>query len=139
MPSTHRTGKRSNVRFNPTEEQRRTVKAMTAYGINQNDICAILSISVPTLHKHFRVELDGSMAQANAQVAASLFEMATKGKNVTAAIFWLKCRARWQEPPREITMDPTAKPGTTVTIVTNDPVEAARAYQKMMNDPNGDG
>jgi hypothetical protein len=30
-------------------------------------------------------------------VAQSLFQMATSGKNVVAAIFWLKCRGGWRE------------------------------------------
>jgi hypothetical protein len=30
-------------------------------------------------------------------VAQSLFHMATQGKNVAAAIFWMKARAGWRE------------------------------------------
>jgi len=30
-------------------------------------------------------------------VAQSLFAMATQGKNVAAAIFWMKARAGWRE------------------------------------------
>ncbi|MEO3475934.1 hypothetical protein AAFN86_29080, partial [Roseomonas sp. CAU 1739] len=35
--------------------------------------------------------------EANAKVAQSLFQMATQGKNVAAAIFWMKARAGWRE------------------------------------------
>ena len=31
------------------------------------------------------------------KVAQSLFQMATQGKNVAAAIFWMKARAGWRE------------------------------------------
>jgi hypothetical protein len=73
------------------------VGALTAYGITQNEICAILDITVPTLHKHFRREIDTAFPLANAKVAESLFNNATKNGNVTAQIFWLKTRAKWVE------------------------------------------
>lgn len=88
----------SNPKHKPTEEQRRQVRAMTAYGIGQADISAVIGISQPTLRLHYRRELDTAIPEANSQVAQSLFQMATKGKNVAAAIFWLKTRAKWKEP-----------------------------------------
>lgn len=44
-------------------------------------------------------ELEAGHVRANAQVAQSLFNQATNEvkPNVTAAIFWLKCRAGWRE------------------------------------------
>jgi hypothetical protein len=87
--------------WQPTDEQRATVKAMTAYGIRQEAICAVLGISHPTLEKHCRNELDTGAAQANATVASSMYKMATVGHPVhvrfAAAAFWLKCRAGWKE------------------------------------------
>src|SRR6478609_2205365 len=52
--------------------------------------------------KHFREELDTGAAKANTRVAEFLFEQATGQRGdgsaaVTAAIFWLKTRARWKE------------------------------------------
>ena len=89
--------------WQPTDEQRATVKAMTAYGIRQEAICAVLGVSHPTLEKHCRNELDTGLAQANATVAASLFRMATKGPysvRFHAARYWLACRAGWIESQR---------------------------------------
>jgi hypothetical protein len=44
--------------FIPTEEQRRTVKSLSAYGIKQEGIARVLGIRSPkTLKKHFREEL----------------------------------------------------------------------------------
>jgi len=37
------------------------------------------------------------VTEANAKVAQSLFQMATQGKNVAAAIFWMKACAGWRE------------------------------------------
>jgi hypothetical protein len=73
------------------------VGALTAYGITQNEICCILDITVPTLHKHFRKEIDTAFPLANAKVAEGLFNNATKNRNVMAQIFWLKTRAKWVE------------------------------------------
>lgn len=70
---------------------------MTAYGIPQAKIANVLGVHEETLRIHYRHELDTAEAEANAQVAQSLFAMATKGKNVAAAIFWLKTRAGYRE------------------------------------------
>ena len=85
-------------RFNPTAEQYRMVKSLAAYGMRQSEIAAMLELrSEKTLRKHFRSALDRGAAEANSQVAQSLYRLATSGKSAAAAIFWLKCRAGWRE------------------------------------------
>ena len=83
--------------YRPTEEQRRTVRAMSGYGIPQEDIATFFDIDAKTLRKHFRNEIDKGSIEATSKVAQSLFRMATEGKNVAAAIFWMKARAGWRE------------------------------------------
>lgn len=83
--------------FEPTEEQRRTVRAMSGYGVPQEGIATLLDIDPKTLRKHFRRELDRGSVEATAQVAQTLFSMATQDRNVAAAIFWMKARAGWRE------------------------------------------
>src|SRR3712207_8721938 len=56
-----------------------------------------LEIDPKTLRRHFRRELDRGTVEANAKVAQSLFNMATQGNSVAAAIFWMKARAGWRE------------------------------------------
>lgn len=80
----------------PTPEQREMVRAMSGYGVPQEDICHIIDVSMPTLHKHYRRDLDVGMAKANAKIGESLYKQATSG-NTAAAIFWLKARAGWRE------------------------------------------
>lgn len=82
--------------FKPTDAQRRMVRSLAAYGAKQDLIAAVLEQSSRTLRKHFRSELDRAAVEANAQVAQRLFKEAVDG-NITAAIFWLKCRANWRE------------------------------------------
>jgi hypothetical protein len=84
-------------RYEPTDEQRRTVRTMAGFGVPHEDIATFLGIDAKTLRKHFRAELDRGTVEANAKVAQSLFQMATQGKNVAAAIFWMKARAGWRE------------------------------------------
>lgn len=88
------------ARYVPRQEDRKMVRALAAYGVPQDDICKVLGISKPTLHKAFRNELDTAMIEANAKVAQSLFDNATKNMNVVAQIFWMKTRAKWV-PERE--------------------------------------
>jgi hypothetical protein len=65
--------------WQPTAKDRELVKSMTAYGIPQNAICAVLKITRPTLERRCRQELDTGLAEANAVVAGSMFRMATAG------------------------------------------------------------
>lgn len=93
--------KRGGDGYQPTPEGRKIVDAMAAFGIPQPQIAAVLDIGLSTLQKHFRDELDTAYVKANARVAQSLFDNATKNGNVAAQIFWLKTRARWKEPKQE--------------------------------------
>ena len=83
--------------FEATEEQRRTVRAMSGYGVPHDDIATMLRVDPKTLRKHFRDELDRGSIEATAKVGQSLFRMATEGGSVAAAIFWMKARAGWRE------------------------------------------
>ncbi len=83
--------------FDPTEEQRRLVRTLSAMGTRQKEIAKMIGIAPKTLREHFREELDKGAIEANAQVAKTLFQMATSGTTPAATIFWLKTRARWSE------------------------------------------
>jgi hypothetical protein len=84
--------------FAPTEDQRRFVKSMAAYGIPQPDIAVVVGLrSVKTLRKHFSKELECGRIEANCQVGQTLFTMAMSGECVAATIFWAKTRMGFQE------------------------------------------
>ncbi len=84
--------------FKATEQNRNTVKALAGYGVKHEQIAFIVGVrSTKTLRKHFRHELDTGGAEANAQVAQTLYHMATSGDQPGATIFWLKTRAGWSE------------------------------------------
>lgn len=92
--------------FKPTPEQRMQVGIWSACGMPQEMICQRIinpetgkPLDDNTLRKHFKVELDAALELANSQVAQSLFKKAVGNgpQSVTAAIFWLKTKARWKE------------------------------------------
>ena len=85
--------------YEPTPAERRQVEAMAGYGVAEDDIARVIGLAPKTLRKRFRAELDTGHVKANVKVAENLFRKATgTGREaVTAAIFWLKTRARWIE------------------------------------------
>jgi hypothetical protein len=93
--------------FNPTDEQRRQVENLAAFGVPVEQIVHLVldkagkPISEKTLRKYFRTELATGHVKANAKIAKTLFEKAAAG-DTTAMIFWLKTRARWKEVPQAV-------------------------------------
>jgi hypothetical protein len=89
----------------PTDRDRSQVSALTGLGIPQVQICALLGgISVSTLHRHYRPEIDTAAARAVARVAESLYNRALKG-DVNAMKFFLENRARDQWSERVTVID----------------------------------
>ena len=86
----------------PDPVSRRQVEGMAACGVPEVDIARVVDIDPKTLRKHYRDELDTGQIKATAKVAESLFRKATSdgAQSVTAAIFWLKTRGGWREPPQ---------------------------------------
>ena len=96
--------------FEPTEDQRRTVRALSGYGVPQDGIAIHIGIDAKTLRKHFRDELDRGSVEATAKVAQTLFHLATVEKNVACVIFWMKARAGWRETVRQENTGPDGAP-----------------------------
>jgi transposase-like protein len=80
----------------PTDAQRQLVQLHATIGTTHEVIADIIGIDAKTLRKHYREELDQSMAKANAQIGGALFNKA-KGGDTAAMIFWMKTRAGWRE------------------------------------------
>ena len=83
----------------PTDDNRRTVELMTMAGISQEGVARVLDISVDTLTRYYRTELDTSTDKAVAKVAGSLYQKAIGDgpQAVNAAQFFLKMRGKWRE------------------------------------------
>ena len=69
----------------PSEKDRKQVEAMASYGIPQLDIARVIGISLPTLEKWYRHELDTAASKANSLVAESLFQKARGNGNGAVA------------------------------------------------------
>ena len=81
----------------PDKKSREIVLKLARIGPPQEVIGDVLGgIHRETVAKHYRRELDLSAAEANAEVANSLYQSAVSG-NTTAAIFWCKTRLGWRE------------------------------------------
>jgi len=80
----------------PGKKSRDIVLKLARIGTPQEVIGDVLGIHRETVAKHYRRELDLSAAEANAEVANSLYQSAVSG-NTTAAIFWCKTRLGWKE------------------------------------------
>jgi hypothetical protein len=85
--------------YEPTPKERDQVRMLAAMGVPDYDIAKLLQLSSPTMRKHFWHELEVGHIESTAKVAQSLYKQATDPvkPNVTAAIFWLKCRGGWRE------------------------------------------
>lgn len=80
----------------PTKKTRDTVSMHAMVGTPHEQIAGILGIDAKTLRKHYRTELDDSMAKANATIGGVLFNKAKAG-DTAAMIFWAKTRMGWRE------------------------------------------
>jgi hypothetical protein len=87
----------SRRRHEATAKSRREVQTLAGLGIQQSAIATLIECDEKTLRKYYRRELDVGVTEANARVAASLYNLAVKEGNVTACIWWTKARMGWKE------------------------------------------
>ncbi|RWN52199.1 hypothetical protein [Mesorhizobium sp.] len=103
----------------PQENRRLSsrVEALAGFGLSTADIACVLATDEQDLKATYAHELESGAIKANARVAESLYRKATgEGREaVTAAIFWLKTRARWKETSIH---ELEGKLDTSVTFVT---------------------
>ena len=116
------TGKKRGPKpHEPTDAMRQTVSLHATVGTRQEVIAEILGISVDSLQRHYRSELDTSREKANANVGGALYKKAMSG-DTASMIFWLKTRARWRE-----TLDLSNEDGSLQRAPTQEAVLAALA------------
>lgn len=75
------------------------VEALAGYGLSDREIARVLDIGEQELKASLAAAVESGRIKANVRVAENLYRKATgEGREaVTAAIFWLKTRARWKE------------------------------------------
>jgi transcription initiation factor TFIIIB Brf1 subunit/transcription initiation factor TFIIB len=128
----------------PTAATRKQVETLAGYGVQQAEIGKVIGVSDATLRKHYAEELALGETKANSLVAESLFKKATGDgpQAVTAAIFWMKTRARWKEPAqRHEHSGPDNRPILTadLTKATDEQLQALEAvFGPLAGEPGGD-
>lgn len=81
----------------PTEKSRQTVEVMTAGGIDQVGICAVLGIkSLKSLRKHYRREIDTAIPKIHALVVGAHLKKIQAG-DFNAIKWWEQSRMGWTE------------------------------------------
>lgn len=85
-------------RHKPTAESRKLVSELSALGIKNEDVCAMIDTSIPTLLKHYEKEIRDGRIKANAKIAQALYKKAIEG-DTACLIFWAKTRLGWKEDP----------------------------------------
>jgi plasmid maintenance system antidote protein VapI len=88
------------VEHRPTPESRKLVAELYACGIKQHRIAERFDISLNTLNKHYKKELDDNKEEMASELNKSLYIDALEG-NQQAREFWLKCQARWSYAKNE--------------------------------------
>lgn len=85
--------------FAITPELREAVARLAAVGTKHDVIARIVKISVDTLTRHFATELAWGLTEANAVIAATLYDKAKAG-DATSIIWWEKTRGGHREISR---------------------------------------
>ncbi len=87
--------------FTPTDKQRGMVEALVGLGLPQEEVSLLIinpetakHIDAKTLRKAFAYELRVGGAKVKAEIARTLFQMATEDKSVSAALFLAKAVVR---------------------------------------------
>ena len=91
-PSSGRRGRRIEI----NETMRADVRRFAEIGVPHAIIARIAGLSLSTLRRRCRTELDAGVEVANARIALTLFETAMSG-NTTAMLWWEKTRAGRRE------------------------------------------
>jgi hypothetical protein len=121
--------RRGNQPFLPSQDQRKIVMLSKSLGYTHAQIGRLLDgpdrpqgVSADTVERHFAPELQQGEDRANLAVAANLFAIATGQTKyaVTAAIFWLKCRAGWRaDSAPAVTVIPTKEEDQPIKFTIN--------------------
>lgn len=80
-----------------TETLQVQVEKLAGYGMTDEDISKVVSMSEATLKRKFRDELDIGRALAKSKVQQTAFKMAISGKQPAMTMFWLKTQCHWKE------------------------------------------
>ena len=76
------------------------MRTLSGYGVRHEIICHDIQVSLPTLYKYYREDLDTGDSQAQGLIGQSMFDRGTKDKDTTALIWLTKTRMGWKDTSR---------------------------------------
>lgn len=97
----------------PSAASRERVVISSGLGISNDQVAAILGISLTSLLKYYESDIRLGRAKASAEIADSLFNKAKNG-DTAALIWWTKAQMKWTETQRH---ENTGSDGGPVEIV----------------------
>lgn len=109
-------GSRKGKTYEPTDDERETVKLMVAAGIPVKRIAKVKGMSDNTLRKHFAREIETGHDEVTTRIADSLVRKAESG-DTTAMIFYLKTQGGWKEAQKVEHSGPDGAPIQTQTTI----------------------
>jgi hypothetical protein len=86
-------------KWHPTDRQRHQIKLASAAGFGPTAIANIIGVNLSMLERECARELANGADEANAKVAAKLFQKCMRGDTI-AMIYWTKTRLGWREVHR---------------------------------------
>ena len=81
----------------PTKELRRSVEALAGYGVQQREIATIVGVTINTVRKHYKKELEVGLAKVHGKIGEAIVKGALNGDK-TLLIFYAKTQMGWKEP-----------------------------------------
>lgn len=85
----------------PSTQTRNITQLAIAAGFTQQQVAGLIGISVPTLRKHYRAELQAGRDTVNLKVVANIYRIAMQTEDPEAAIaagrFICRARLGWVE------------------------------------------
>jgi hypothetical protein len=80
----------------PREDLHPKIKIMSAIGIPHAQIAGVLKMSLETLHRCYKDDLDYGATEANTVVGGKIFEAAKRGESWACSL-WAARRMGWKE------------------------------------------
>lgn len=102
-------------RHQPDARSRELVEVLSGFGVPQKSIAEVVGITVPTLEKRYRAEIERGSAKVHARLVGNLLRLCqgADGTALKATIFALQCRFGWSQyappPAREVVEEPLGK------------------------------
>jgi hypothetical protein len=116
--------------FNPTDDERKQVEALSGYGIQLEQIAALIrgGICRDTLYEHFAIELALGKAKANSKIGQTIYQKAISG-DPGMLKWWSATQMKWSERHEITGADGGPIKTENATTVTLDPSEA---YKRLL-------